>query len=700
VFYRPDKRVGAVLENFPRERAWLLPSLRAVQEEERWLSPETLRAVAAYLRVPESEVYGVATHYPDLRLAKPGDRIVRVCTGVGCRVSGGAELLRRLEARLGLRAGEASKDGRFTLEEAGCFFCCSMAPLVEVDRRRFGRLRPADLDRIFDSSPTRRSQRPALFLSRQAVESPAAALDMLSAQSRARSAPGLRLLVGVGSCGESVGAGLLLDRLAQEAERQRLQATVIEGGCNGMCYAAPVVELLKDGWPRITLKQVAVENAVSLVSALKAGGLPPGIEAVAWQESSWGSAPGIGREPFLKGQRRALLERAGAIDPGDLGDALLHESYLALARFLERGDPIALIEEVKASGLQGRGGAYFAAALKWEACRNSAGPPKYLVVNGEEGEPGVFKDRHLMESDPHRLLEGILLAAYAAGSSRGILYINGEAHLSARRMEVALRSAEAAGLLGDRILGSEFSFHLDIRRGAGGFVLGEETALLESIEGSRAMPRPRPPFPVEAGLWGRPTVVNNVETLSAVPLIADRGAAWFRSLGGGRGTKLFSLSGHVARPGVVEVGMGVTLTTLIEEIGGGSLDGGPIKAALVGGPSGVIAHPRQFDEPLVPGGSVPPGSGGVVALGEGTSIRDVVLTLLAFNSQESCGKCAPCREGAARLLEMLDRPPTPGPPPPILELARVVKEASLCGLGQSAPLALLSALDSFPEEME
>ena len=238
-----------------------------------------------------------------------------------------------------------------------------------------------------------------------------------------------------------------------------------------------------------------------------------------------------------------------------------------------------------------------------------------------------------------------------------------------------------------------------VRRGAGGFILGEETALMEAIEGKRAMPRPKPPFPVEAGLWGRPTVINNVETLAAVPLIVSRGAVWFAALGGGRGTKLFGLSGYLARPGVVEVEMGATLRHLIEEIGGGCRNGRALKAALVGGPSGVIVHPSQFDEPLIPGSNLSPGSGGVIALDESVSIGDVTRTLLAFNARESCGKCTPCREGTVRLLTLLDRPSGSSHRREIEELAEVVRLASLCGLGQSAPLSLLSALHQFPAEM-
>jgi NADH:ubiquinone oxidoreductase subunit F (NADH-binding) len=331
--------------------------------------------------------------------------------------------------------------------------------------------------------------------------------------------------------------------------------------------------------------------------------------------------------------------------------------------------------------------------VKWRTCRDAAGSPKFLIVNGEEGEPGIFKDRHLMEGDPHRLVEGLLLAAYAVGASRAILYVHGEADLAAERLARAVAQAREWGLAGPAILGTNFGVDIELRRGLGGFVLGEETALLESIEGRRAMPRTRPPFPAEAGLWGKPTIINNVETLCAVPSIVERGGAWFAGLGGGHGTKLFGLSGQVRRPGVVELEMGCTLRMLIDTLGGGAASGRPIAAAIVGGPSGSVVPPRDFDEPMIPRGRVNPGTGGVVALDDGASVREAVRTLLAFNTRESCGKCTPCREGTARLLAMLDGPVDPGQ---VSELSEVIQLASLCGLGQAAPLAVLSGLREFP----
>jgi NADH:ubiquinone oxidoreductase subunit F (NADH-binding) len=396
---------------------------------------------------------------------------------------------------------------------------------------------------------------------------------------------------------------------------------------------------------------------------------------------------------MLAVQRRVLLDRCGLADPNDIADAIRHGTYATLADALDAGDPERVIEEVRAAGLAGRGGAYFQTAVKWRTCRDAAGSPKFVVVNGEEGEPGIFKDRHLMEGDPHRLIEGLLLAAFAVGASRAILYVHGEADLAAERLARALAQARAWGLVGEAILGSGFGVEVELRRGAGGFVLGEETALLESIEGRRAMPRTRPPFPAEAGLWGKPTIINNVETLCAVPTIVERGGAWFAGLGRGHGTKLFGLSGQLRRPGVVEVEAGCTLRTLIDTLGGGAASGRPIAAAVVGGPSGSVVPARDFDEPLIPRGRVSPGTGGVVALEEGVSVREAVRTLLAFNARESCGKCTPCREGTTRLLAMLDGPVDVQR---ATELSEVIQLASLCGLGQAAPLAVLAGLKEFP----
>jgi NADH-quinone oxidoreductase subunit F len=671
-----------VLAQFPRERTWLLPALQAVQRDERWLSPAALEAVAAHLRVPKSEVWGVASHYPELRLRAPGRRLVRVCTGVACLTRGARDLLAACEQRLGVRAPATTADGGVTLEELDCAFACASAPVVEVDHHYRGRVEAADVDALLGgaarphSAPaTGRGGPPAVL----PTGSPGARFAALKREAERRRT-GARLAVGLGTCGLAVGAAETFESLRAETERRGLPFRVVAAGCNGMCWAQPVVEVLRDGRPQLTTGPVTPATVPRLLNALAAA--VPDADLAAGAD-------------FMAPQRRVLLERCGMADPHDIADALRHGAYGALARALEDGRPEAVIEEVRAAGLAGRGGAYFQTAVKWAACRAAAGSPKFLVVNGEEGEPGIFKDRHLMEGDPHRLLEAVLLAAFAAGVSRAILYIHGEAELSAERVGIALEQARAWGMVGERVLGSDLSLEVEVRRGAGGFVLGEETALLESIEGQRAMPRTRPPFPVESGLFGKPTVINNVETLFAVPSIVEHGGAWFAALGGGRGTKLFGLSGHLRRPGVVEMELGCTLRTLIEQVGGGSAPGRPIRAAVVGGPSGSVVHPRRFDEPLIPRGPVNPGTGGVVALDETLSVREAVRTLLAFNMRESCGKCTPCREGTVRLLAMLDDGLDEQR---VKGLAEAIQLASLCGLGQAAPLSMLSGLAEFPAE--
>src|SRR5436190_482158 len=586
--------VGEAVSRFPRERTWLLPALQSAQRAEGWLSPETLAAVAAHLRVPRSEVWGVASHYPELRLAKPGRRVVRVCTGVACVARGGERLLARCEERLGIRAGETTRDGTVTLEAMDCAFACAVAPVVEADHAYRGRVSEAALDALLDTPAahvvpaplTGRGGPPATPVT---AGSPGARFTVLRREAERRRT-GSRLAVGVGTCGLAVGAGETLEALRVEVQRRGLAWTVVAAGCNGMCWAAPVVEVLRDGKPPITAARVRPPAVSRLLNALAAN----------MAERDFAAPP-----DWMAAQHRVLTERCGLADPYDVADALRHGTYATLARVLEDGRPEAVIEEVRAGGLAGRGGAYFQTAVKWAACRAAAGAPKYLVVHGEE------------------------------------------------------------------------------------------TALLESIEGRRAMPRTRPPFPVESGLFGKPTVINNVETLFAVVPIVARGGAAFAALGGGRGTKLFGLSGNLRRPGVVEMEVGCTLRTLIDEVGGGG-DVGSIGAVVLGGPSGSVVPPRQFDEPLVPRGAVNPGTGGVVALGDAAGVRDAVRTLLAFNARESCGKCTPCREGTARMLALPDEPEIDVAR--VQALAETVQLASLCGLGQAAPLAVLSGLAEFPRE--
>jgi NADH-quinone oxidoreductase subunit F len=727
----------ATLAPFPRERRWLLPALQAIQDAEGHLSLDALAATAAHLRVPASEVYGVTTHYPELRVRPHGRHHVRVCTGVTCSLVGGRDVCATIERRVGDRGASD-----VTIEEADCFFACSVAPLVEVDGAYHGRVTSEDVARIerwfgeerdatIPSASTSAGRiivhpqpesdvggrkanvsegRPSPSHDDRSAET---ALDrrVSAARERRGAVAALRLLVQTGTCGRAVGADEVLAALRDATARRGLRADVVAGACNGMCYAAPLATVARDGWPRFVVERLTPGTVAALVDTISsedASFSEAGLTGVVWAESAWrGLAPAT-EHPFWRGQERLLLRRAGTIDPESFDDALLDGAYRSLARALD-GSPERVIAEVKGAGLQGRGGAFFPAAVKWETCRNAAGATKYLVMNGEEGEPGIFKDRHLMEADPHQVLEGALIGAYASGATHVILYVHGEADLAAARLARAIDEARAAGIVGPRMLGRDVGCAVEIRRGAGGFVLGEETALLESIEGRRAQPRTRPPFPVESGLWAAPTVINNVETLSAVPAILERGAASFVALGTPKapGTKVFGLSGAIARSGVVETRNGVTLGDLLHRIGGGPRDERPVIGAVVGGPSGSIVPAALFDTPMEPRGKVSPGTGGIVAVPAGASIRDIVKTLLAFNARESCGKCTPCREGAPRLLALLDelvasaradRAAQQATLQRIRDLGEAMQLASLCGLGQAAPLSLLRALETFPAD--
>ena len=492
-----------------------------------------------------------------------------------------------------------------------------------------------------------------------------------------------RVVVQVGHCSQSVGASEVA-----EATRKALadDAYLVVAGCDGACFAAPQIVMSSASGQRRLFTRASADALPSL---------------------SQDAPAGTAHEEFHKGQRRIALDGCGELDAADIDDYLVNGGYAGLARALETS-PEEVIQEVKASGLRGRGGAYFPAAVKWQGARSVQKEPRYLVVNSEEGEPGIFKDRHLMEGVPHRILEGAVIAAYASGASQAYIYVNAEANLSSERMGRAIEQAYEHGLLGVDILGSGFGLEMEVRRGAGGYVCGEETTLLNTMEGDRREPRLRPPFPTESGLWASPTVINNTETLASVPFIMATGAQEFARIGTDdyTGTKLINLSGSVRRSGVAEVPMGTTLREIVFDVGGGPPEGHKLTALAVGGPSSGILPVSMLDTPIR-GGSlhdtgVMLGAGGVIALDERTGIMEALRKLAAYNADESCGKCTPCREGTPRIVEAIDRLVSSSGSAADLDelryLAEVVNTASLCGLGQAAGNPVLSALHFFGDE--
>jgi NADH:ubiquinone oxidoreductase subunit F (NADH-binding)/NAD-dependent dihydropyrimidine dehydrogenase PreA subunit len=412
--------------------------------------------------------------------------------------------------------------------------------------------------------------------------------------------------------------------------------------------------------------------------------------------------------PFYREQMKIVLRNCGQIDPTRMDDYLARDGYLAIARVLSSMKPDEVIEAVQQSGLRGRGGAGFPTGMKWKFARSAKGDVKYIICNADEGDPGAFMDRAVLEGDPHTVLEGMLIAAYAIGAQYGYIYVRAEYPSAVTHVKKAVADARALGLLGKNILGTDFDFDVKIKEGAGAFVCGEETALIASIEGRRGMPRTRPPFPAVAGLWGKPTNINNVETFANIPPIIHRGADWYADLGTekSKGTKIFALAGKINNTGLVEVPMGITLERIIFDIGGGVPGGKKFKAAQTGGPSGgcipasLLGLPIDYDS-LTQAGAIM-GSGGLVIMDENTCMVDLAKFFLTFTQSESCGRCVPCRLGTKRMLEILQRITDGNGEPADLEILKVlapmVKDASLCGLGQTAPNPVLTTLNYFLDE--
>lgn len=498
----------------------------------------------------------------------------------------------------------------------------------------------------------------------------------------------------------SAGASGGIRGMEQTIEREDLALDVklIPTGCMGLCSRGPLVRVLRRGVDEIMYQAVTEEVGIDIVRQHVRDGRP--VETNVLDH----------RIPFFTSQRRVVLENGGVIDPDRLESYVAHQGYQALEHAITLMKPEELVEEIRASGLRGRGGAGYPAGSKWALLAAADGDEKYVVANGDEGDPGAYMDRTVMEDDPHRLLEGIAIAAYATGASQAYIYVRAEYPRAIERLDRAIRVARRNRLLGKRILDTDFSLSVDVRIGAGAFVCGEETALMASIEGRRGTPRLRPPYPTERGLWGAPTMINNVETLANVPAIIRRGADWFASLGTetSTGTKVFALAGDLVNTGLIEVPMGIILRDIVEEIGGGVPHGKAFKAAQTGGPSGGCIPAAFLDTPvdydsLRNLGSIM-GSGGLIVMDEDVRMPDVAKFFIEFSMDESCGKCTPCRAGTVQMLTLLERI-TAGTGDyrdlrDLEHLCHVVRDTSLCGLGQTAPNPVLSTLQYFRSEYD
>jgi NADH:ubiquinone oxidoreductase subunit F (NADH-binding)/(2Fe-2S) ferredoxin len=530
------------------------------------------------------------------------------------------------------------------------------------------------------------------------------------------------IYVGAGTCGLGAGAQATLDAIRAYLDSHEIKADVIKVGCIGFCAAEPLVDIQLPGRTRLSYKHVTAEEVNRVLDAAFAGEVVDELVLLQHRGANlqpWDDVPFLDEHPFFAPQTRWVLANCGVIDPSQIDEYMAYGGYKALAKTLRELKPEQVCDMVELSGLRGRGGGGFPTGKKWKFARQTPGGQKYLICNADEGDPGAFMDRAVIEGDPHRLVEGMAIAAYAIGASKAYVYIRAEYPLAIKRLKAAIAQAEANGLLGKNILGSDFGLEIVIKMGAGAFVCGEETALIHSIEGRRGMPRPRPPFPAVSGAFGKPTIINNVETLANIPTLVANGAEWFSAVGTktSKGTKVFALSGKVSRTGLVEVTMGTKMRQIIFDIGGGVPNGKKYKAAQIGGPSGGCIPEQHLDieidyESLKTVGAMM-GSGGLVVMDEETCMVDVAKFFMDFIQRESCGKCIPCREGTRRMLEILQRI-TRGRRRErgmdalerfhsvlhLQSLAESIRDTSLCGLGQTAPNPVLSTLRFFRHEYE
>ncbi len=496
------------------------------------------------------------------------------------------------------------------------------------------------------------------------------------------------------------------DELARQGADAKLDFEIKVTGCHGFCEKGPLVVIRPQG---ILYTRVKVEDVPEIVAQTIIGGGV--VERLLYTDPQSGQQ--VEREhdvPFYSHQRRLVLDMNGDLDPYRIEEYIARGGYASLARVLGQMTPEQVVAQVKAAGLRGRGGAGFSTGVKWELCRSQPGDIKYVICNADEGDPGAYMDRSIMEGNPHRVLEGMLIGAYAIGARQGYVYIRNEYPLAVRHLRQAIAQAKENGLLGKNILGSGFDFDIKVKLGSGAFVCGEETALMASIEGRIGEPRPRPPYPAEAGLWGKPTNINNVKSWASVPIIIEKGADWYAGIGTekSKGTMIFSVVGKINNTGLVEVPMGISLRKLIFDIGGGIPNGKAFKAAQIGGPSGGCVPAEHLDVPidyesLTALGAIV-GSGGLVVADEDTCMVDFARYFMTFTQEESCGKCIPCRVGTKSMLTVLERicagSGQPGDMEYLERMGQEVKRTSLCGLGQTAPNPVLSTLRYFRDEYE
>jgi NADH-quinone oxidoreductase subunit F len=706
--------VDKIVEATGKSPDAVIPILRKIQQRFNYLPEGALKRVTEITEITPSGIAGVSTFYSKFRHKPAGRHMVNVCVGTACHVKGANLVIDgvRLSQQIPQDSDTCPK-GEFTVNQVACLGCCTLAPVVQVDNAIHGYLTSGTVGKMLSDflvlQKKKGANRPYKPAPRTASESEVA-----------------EIRIGHGSC--CIAAGSVDVRQALEKAIHEVQADVRikPVGCAGFCDQSPLVEVVdgKGGEPARYAK-VHPDEAERIVRRhFRPRGIAgrvkswfQGLLGAFVSDKAWGSVTKYSldvRDPrvsnFLGPQRHVVTEYYSQIDPLDFDDYEKHEGFKALRSVLSEKNQEKVIKEILDSGLRGRGGGGFPTGRKWTLVRAAKGSPKAVVMNGDEGDPGAFMDRVVMECYPFRVLEGVAIAAFAVGASKGYLYIRAEYPLAMERMDAAVKIMEKRGLLGKNILGTGMDLELKVVEGAGAFVCGEETALIASIQGERGMPHFRPPYPANRGVYDMPTLINNVETYACVPFIMRNGAPAFAQYGTekSKGTKVFSLAGKIRQGGLIEVPMGITIRQIVNEIGGGPEEGRKFKAVQIGGPSGGCIPESLADTPvdyeaLVKLGAMM-GSGGLVVMDDTDCMVDAALYFLKFLQDESCGKCTPCRVGTKRMLEIMERlvagKSRPGDIQKLEEMSGLVKSGSLCGLGTTAPNPVLTTLKYFREEYE
>ncbi len=687
----------------------VIPILQAIQGKYNYLPEEALRRVCELTEITPAQIVGVASFYSQFRFKPAGKHLIKVCVGTACHVKGAVQVYDAMKRELGLSETEdTTASGEYTIEKVNCLGCCTLAPVVQIDRVTYGHVSTSKVGSVLSD-----------FQSQEAG----------SRQKKYKYAGGGEvkgeIRIGLGSCCVASGSDEIRDAVQDTIDRKGLNVKLKHVGCVGMCHQVPLVEVVPtSGEPTLYSKVDAadVEQIVNkhfqpegLVRRLT-NSLLNAADALR-DDSRW---EGVDRYSldvrekhvslFLDKQVPMATEFRGIINPIDVEEYKSRNGFRGLTRVLTMMTPQEVVDEIIESGMRGRGGGGFPSGKKWQMVADAVSDIKYVICNGDEGDPGAFMDRMLLESYPYRIIEGLIAAAYAVGASEGILYIRAEYPLAVTRVQQALAICREQGYLGKNILGTGFNFDLSVYQGAGAFVCGEETALMESIEGRRGFPRMRPPFPAVKGLWGKPTLVNNTETFAQISYILKNGASSFNRIGteSSRGTKVFALAGKVTRGGLIEVPMGMTIREVVEEIGGGVAQGRKFKAVQIGGPSGGCVPEWKADTPIdfesLKEVGAMMGSGGLVVLDDTDCMVDIARYFLTFTQNEACGKCSFGRIGTKRMLEILEKMTSgrgeEADIEKLEELAEWTRKGSVCALCGTAPNPILSTLKYFREEYE